>query len=149
MVDQDLGVAMRRRARWLGASLCAFRTAFCQPAATIVREGELQAVDNFVVDPSPPGSTAGWSFSGVPWWLIGIIATIAVVVLQIATNPTWREGFDFIRGVPVLVSILFISIAAWGYGAEILGINAFYLKMTVGLGPLLRWNERRTATPGY
>ena len=109
----------------------------------------MQTIEDPVVDPGPPGSTVGWSFSGVPWCLVGIIATSAVVAVQIATHPTWREGFDFIRGVPVLVTILFISIVAFGQGADIPGLNAFRLKLTVGLSLLLRWYERRLATPGY
>ena len=131
----------------------------------------MQTIEEPILDPGPPGSATSWAWSGVPWWLFGIIATIALIGFQILTKPKWREGFEFIRngltltiivtlggfvialvlglfiglarlskntaiknlamyyiefirGVPVLVTILFISIVAFGQGADMLGIDA-------------------------
>lgn len=131
----------------------------------------MQTAEESLIDPGPPGAAERWSFSGLPWWLFGIIATILLIVFQIARDPKWREGFDFIRGgmtltlivtlggfviamilglflglarlsnstivknlamyyiefirgVPVLVTILFISIVAFGQGSNLLGVSA-------------------------
>lgn len=131
----------------------------------------MQTAEETLVEPGPPGAAGGWSLGGVPWWLIGIIATIALIGFQIVTKPVWREGFDFIktglsltiivtlggfvialvlglfiglarlskntflrnlamyyiefiRGVPVLVTILFVSIVAFGQGSQLLNIDS-------------------------
>lgn len=131
----------------------------------------MQTVDEPTIDPLPPGATTRWSFGGAPWWLVGIIGTIALIVFQIFINPTWRNGFSFIsggitltilvtlggfviaivlglliglarlshnkilqnlamyyieviRGVPVLVTILFVSIVAFGQGSQFFDFNA-------------------------
>jgi polar amino acid transport system permease protein len=143
----------------------------------------VELVEEPIVDPLPPGAAPGWSFSGVPWWLVGIIATIAFIGFQILTKPKWQEGFMFIkggvtltlivtlggfviavvlgliiglarlshnkilqnlamyyieviRGVPVLVTILFVSIVAFGQGSQMIGFDApnKALRGTLALG---------------
>ncbi len=133
------------------------------------RESTVQAIEKPTVEPGPPGATSRWSFSGVPWWLIGIIATILGVAFQIATKEVWRDGFTFIiggltitflvtvggfviaivlgllvglarlsknaisrnlamyyielvRGIPVLVTIIFVSLVAFGQGFRAMGL---------------------------
>ncbi len=132
----------------------------------------METVEEPTIDPLPPGATARWTFGGLPWWLLGIIATIVLIGFQIFTNETWRQGFNFIsggitltllvtvggfviaivlglviglarlspnkilqnlamyyieviRGVPVLVTILFISIVGFGqlWPEDIIGID--------------------------
>src|SRR5665811_1978756 len=61
-------------------------------------ETPVQIIEDPVLDPLPPGAASRWSFSGVPWWLIGIIATILGIVFQIVTKEVWRDGFTFIIG---------------------------------------------------
>ncbi len=110
----------------------------------------MQAIKDPIVDPGPPGSTAGWSFCGVPWWLIGIIATIAVIVLQIATNQTWREGFDFIRSglmltllgtlggfVIAVVFGLFVGLARLSNNTVIKNLAMYYIELIRGVPVLL------------
>ncbi len=132
----------------------------------------METVEEPTIDPLPPGATTRWTFGGLPWWLVGIIATIALIGFQIFTNETWQQGFSFIsggitltllvtlggfviaivlglviglarlshnkilqnlamyyieviRGVPVLVTILFISIVGFGqlWPDDIIGID--------------------------
>jgi polar amino acid transport system permease protein len=125
-------------------------------------------VEDASTEVGAPGSTSRWTWSGFPWWLVGIVLTIALIFFQVLTEDTWREGFDFIilglpqtliltaggfviaiglgmivalarlsrntalrnlsmyyieliRGVPVIVTILFISFAVFGEGSRILG----------------------------
>lgn len=143
----------------------------------------MQSVEESKVEAGPPGATTGWSFSGVPWWLIGIIATILVIAFQVATKQVWRDGFGFIvgglsitivvtlggfviaivlglfiglarlskntftrnlamyyielvRGVPVLVTILFVSIVVFGQGFREIGISppSPLIRATLALG---------------
>lgn len=49
------------------------------------------------LDPLPPGAKTSWDFSGFPWWFVGIVIVIAFPVFKIITDPTWQEGFSFIR----------------------------------------------------
>lgn len=58
----------------------------------------MTTVDDAATQPGPPGSTSTWTWSGAPWWLFGIIATIAIILFQVLTQERWREGFDFIIG---------------------------------------------------
>ena len=120
-------------------------------------------------EPLPPGASTGFRWSGVPWWLIALLATIAFFVFKVITDPAWRRAFDFIkgglsmtliitaaafavavvlglliglarissnaflsnlamyyiefiRGVPVLVTIFFFSLVVWGQWLSSLGI---------------------------
>lgn len=56
-----------------------------------------------------PGAVSKFSWSGVPWWLFGIIATVALIFLQVLTQERWREGFDFIIGGLGLTLIITIG----------------------------------------
>ena len=138
----------------------------------------------------PPGSTSRWTWSGFPWWLVGIIATVSLIALQVLTKERWREGFEFIvgglrltvivtlsgfvialvfglliglarlsdntfvknlamyyieliRGVPVIVTILFVSIVAFGEVGRLIADNvpgidevrvSFAVRGTLALG---------------
>ena len=143
----------------------------------------MQTVEESQVDPGPPGATSRWSFSDVPWWLVGIVATILAIAFQVLTKQTWRDGFGFIigglsltvlvtlggfviaivlgllvglarlskntivrnlamyyielvRGVPVLVTILFVSIVVFGQGLRALGMAppSPVIRATLALG---------------
>jgi len=143
----------------------------------------VQSIEESTVEPGPPGATSRWSVSGVPWWLIGIVATILVIAFQILTKETWREGFDFIiggltltvlvtlggfiiaivlglliglarlsknvvvrnlamyyielvRGIPVLVTIIFVVLVVFGQGFRAIGIAppSTAIRATLALG---------------
>jgi polar amino acid transport system permease protein len=126
-------------------------------------------LDTEAVQVGPPGSTSRWTWSEFPWWLVGIIVTVAFIFFQVLTQEKWREGFDFIvsglsltlvvtaggfvialgfglvvaltrlssntvvrnlamyyieliRGVPVIVTILFVSFGVFGEGSRALGL---------------------------
>ncbi len=78
----------------------------------------MTAVDQETVEVGPPGSTGTWTWSGIPYWLIGIFLFIALIGFQILTQERWREGFDFIAGglrLTLLVTLGgFILAMVWG-----------------------------------
>jgi len=57
----------------------------------------MDAMTQPVTEPGPPGASTGFRWSGVPWWLIALIATIAFFAFKVVTDPEWRQAFDFIR----------------------------------------------------
>ena len=76
------------------------------------------AVDRETVEVGPPGSSGTWTWSGIPYWLIGIFLFIALIGFQILTQERWREGFDFIVGGLRLTLLVplggFILAMVWG-----------------------------------
>lgn len=142
----------------------------------------MTTIDQQQLEVGPPGGTSRWTWSGVPWWLVGIVATVSLIALQVLTQERWREGFDFIvgglsmtvyvtlggfilalvlgllvglarlskktavknlamyyielvRGVPVIVTILFISIVLFGRLFQIIGVRpSFAVRGTLALG---------------
>ncbi len=147
----------------------------------------MTAIDEETLEVGPPGSTSQWTWSGVPYWLIGIFGLIALIGFQILTQERWREGFEFIfgglrltllvtlggfiialiwglviglmrlskntavknlamfyidlvRGMPVIVTILIITIVLFGQVIELLGEGAerfrpsFAVRGTIALG---------------
>lgn len=130
----------------------------------------MTVIDETDLDVGPPGSSRE-TWSGFPFWLVGILVTIGLIVFQVLTQEKWRDGFTFIlgglsltliltlggfviamvlgllmglarlskrtainnmamfyieiiRGVPVLVTILFVSLVIFGEGAHALGLDA-------------------------
>ena len=81
------------------------------------------------VDPAPPGSDLSNDWSGFPWWLVGIAATIAYPGYKIVTDETWSEGFLFIKDGLILTFIVTIS--------------GFIIAMIVGLGVSLARTSKR------
>ena len=147
----------------------------------------MTAIDEETLEVGPPGSTGRLTWSGVPYWLIGIFGLIALIGFQILTKERWREGFDFIfgglrltllvtlggftialiwglaiglmrlskntvvknlamfyieliRGMPVIVTILIITIVLFGQVIELLGEGterfrpSFAVRGTIALG---------------
>lgn len=147
----------------------------------------MTAIDEETLEVGPPGSTSRLTWSGVPYWLIGIFGLIALIGFQILTQERWREGFEFIfgglrltllvtlggfiialiwglviglmrlsnntavrnlamfyielvRGMPVIVTILIITIVLFGQVIELLGEGAerfrpsFAVRGTIALG---------------
>ncbi len=44
------------------------------------------------------GKNRGDAFKRFPWWLVAIIAFLALMVLLIITNPEFNQAFQFIKG---------------------------------------------------
>jgi len=129
----------------------------------------MEVMHDPAIDPGPPGSSTGFRWSGLPWWLIALLATIAFFVFKIITDPAWKQAFEFIkgglsmtliitgagfviavllglfiglarisknvflsnaamyyiefiRGVPVIVTIFFFSLVVWGQWLNDLGV---------------------------
>ncbi len=110
----------------------------------------MQTTEDSVVDPGPPGATRSWSFSGVPWWLIGIIATILAIGFQIATKQVWRDGFTFVIGgltLTILVTLggfaiaiilgLFIGLARLSKNAVLRNLAMYYIELVRGIPVLV------------
>ena len=110
----------------------------------------MQTVEEEVVEPGPPGATRRWSFGGVPWWLIGIIATILVIAYQIATKEVWRDGFGFIIGglsITLMVTLggfviaiilgLAIGLARLSKNAILRNLAMYYIELVRGIPVLV------------
>lgn len=81
-------------------------------------------IDPPSVDPLPPGAAVRYNFSGFPWWFLGILAFIAYPLFKIITDPTWEDGFLFIKdGV-----ILTLTVTAAGF------VIAMALGLVIALG---------------
>ncbi len=83
-------------------------------------------------DPTPPGAAVRYEWSSFPWWFLGILATIAFPVFKILTDPTWNDGYQFIKGGITLT----LSVTIGGF------IIAFVVGLIVALG---RMSKRTTA----
>ncbi len=110
----------------------------------------MQAVKESPIDPLPPGATSRWSFSGVPWWLIGIVATILVIAYLIATKEFWRDGFGFIIGgltITLLVTLggfviaivlgLFVGLARLSRNTVVRNLAMYYIELVRGIPVLV------------
>ena len=137
-----------------------------------------------MTEPGPPGASTGFRWSGVPWWLVALIATIGFFAFKVVTDPKWRQAFDFIlqglsmtliitaagfviavvlgliiglarisknlflsnlamyyiefiRGVPVIVTIFMFSLVIWGQWLNDAGVpvpsQAIRATMALGL----------------
>ena len=99
-----------------------------------------------VTDPGPPGASTGFRWSGVPWWLIALIATIGVIAFMVVTDEKWRQGFNFIRNglsmtliitaaafVIALVLGLFIGLARISKNVFLSNIAMYYIEFIRGV----------------
>ena len=135
------------------------------------------------VEPLPPGAAGESRWSGVPWWLVGIGLTIAVIGYYVLTDEVWRSAFnvirkglhvtvivtgvgfvialvlglaiglmrltrntvvknvamyyiEFIRGVPVIVTIFFFSLVVWGQWLRNFGVPvpSNFVRATIAVG---------------
>lgn len=75
-------------------------------------------------DPTPPGSEVRYEWSGFPYWFIGILAVIAFPIFKILTDPTWNDGFQFIKDGLTLTLVV-------TFGGFVI---AFVLGLVVSLG---------------
>ena len=77
-------------------------------------------------DPTPPGASSKVEWSGFPWWLVGIGLVIAFPFYKVLTDPTWEEGFLFIKDGLVLT----INVTVVGF------VIAMVVGLIVSLGRL-------------
>lgn len=105
----------------------------------------MTAVDQEEVEVGPPGSTSAWTWAGVPWWLVGIIALVVLVGLQVLTQERWREGFDFIVNglaltlwvtlggfILALIGGLLIGLARLSSNTALKNLAMFYIELIRG-----------------
>jgi len=118
--------------------------------ADATEEIRVQAIEEPALDPLPPGATSRWSLGGIPWWLIGIIATIAIIAFQVVTRPIWRTGFEFIRGgltltlvvtlggfVIAIVLGLVIGLARLSHSKILQNLAMYYIEVIRGVPVLV------------
>jgi polar amino acid transport system permease protein len=99
-----------------------------------------------VTEPGPPGASAGFRWSGIPWWLIALIATIGTIAFMVVTDEKWRQGFDFIRNglsmtliitaaafVIALVLGLFIGLARISKNVFLSNVAMYYIEFIRGV----------------
>ena len=97
-----------------------------------------------------PGDTSRWSWSGIPYWLFGIIATIAIIFFQVLTQERWREGFDFIIGglsLTLLITLggfvmamglgLIIALARLSKNVVLKNLAMYYIELIRGVPVLV------------
>ncbi|GMQ93034.1 MAG: amino acid ABC transporter permease [Acidimicrobiia bacterium] len=78
-------------------------------------------------DPTPPGAKLSYDFAGFPWWLVGILATIAFPVYKLLTDETWNDGFLFIKdGLTLTFIVTFAGFAI----AMVLGLGVSLARMS-------------------
>lgn len=81
-------------------------------------------------DPTPPGAKVSYEWSGFPWWFVGIVVVIAFPFYRILTDPTWEQGFQFIRdGLTLTITVT---------------LSGFVIAMVVGLLVALARMSRNT-----
>jgi polar amino acid transport system permease protein len=101
-------------------------------------------------DPTPAGAKSTFDWSGFPWWFLGILAVILFPLYKVLTDPTWEEGFLFIKdGVKLtlivtlggfVVAMVFGLVVALGRMAEntaVRNLAIFYIELIRGIPVLV------------
>lgn len=101
---------------------------------------------NVTPDPTPPGAKVSYEWSGFPWWFVGIVAVIAFPLFKVLTDPTWHEGFSFIKdglvltltvtGVGFVIAVtlgLLVSLARMSSNPVASNLAQFYIELIRGL----------------
>ncbi len=110
----------------------------------------MTAVHPPVADPTPPGARVRYEWSGFPWWFLGIVSVIAFPVYKIATNDTWRDGYNFIKGglsLTVVVTVggfvlaitlgLIVAVGRLAKNPVARNISIFYIELIRGIPVLV------------
>ncbi len=101
-------------------------------------------------DPTPPGAKATFEWSGFPWWFVGIVLVVAFPFYKIVTDPTWEEGFLFIRdGLTLTVGVtlggfviamvvgLLVALARMSRNGLLRNAAIFYIELIRGIPVLV------------
>lgn len=101
-------------------------------------------------DPTPPGSEVRYEWSGFPYWFVGILAVIAFPIFKVVTDPTWNEGFQFIRdGITLTITVtiggfviafvlgLIVSLGRMSKSVWLKNIATFYIEVIRGIPVLV------------
>jgi polar amino acid transport system permease protein len=101
-------------------------------------------------DPTPPGSEVRYEWSGFPYWFIGILAVIAFPIFKILTDPSWNDGFMFIKdGLTLTITVtvggfiiafvlgLFVALGRMSKNAWLKNIATFYIEVIRGIPVLV------------
>ena len=101
-------------------------------------------------DATPPGASVRYEWSGFPWWFVGILAVIAFPMFKVLTDPTWNEGFQFIKdGITLTISVtiggfiiafalgLFVSLGRMSKNSFLRNIATFYIELIRGIPVLV------------
>jgi polar amino acid transport system permease protein len=101
-------------------------------------------------DPMPPGSNVRYEWSGFPYWFVGILAVIAFPIFKILTDPSWNEGFQFIKdGLTLTITVtiggfviafvlgLIVSLGRMSKSAWLKNLAMFYIEVIRGIPVLV------------
>jgi polar amino acid transport system permease protein len=101
-------------------------------------------------DPTPPGSKIRFEWSGFPYWFVGILAVIAFPIFKILTDPSWNEGFQFIKdGLSLTITVtiggfiiafvlgLIVSLGRMSKNVWLRNISTFYIEVIRGIPVLV------------
>ncbi len=110
------------------------------------QEDTVTAVDEEQLQVGPPGSVSKFTWSGVPYWLIGIMVFVAFIALQVVTQPRWRDGFEFIvngLSLTLLVTLggfiiamvlgLLIGLARLSSNVVLQNVSQLYIELIRGI----------------
>ncbi|MEN8239714.1 MAG: amino acid ABC transporter permease [Actinomycetota bacterium] len=101
-------------------------------------------------DPTPPGAKVRYEWTGFPYWFIGILAVIAFPIFKIFTDPTWNDGFQFIKdGLSLTISVtvggfiiafvfgLFVALGRMSKSVWLKNFATFYIEVIRGIPVLV------------
>lgn len=101
-------------------------------------------------DPTPPGSEVRYEWSGFPYWFVGILAVIAFPIFKVLTDPTWNDGFQFIKdGITLTLSVtiggfviafilgLIVSLGRMSKSVWLKNLATFYIEVIRGIPVLV------------
>ncbi|MFV1999619.1 MAG: amino acid ABC transporter permease [Acidimicrobiia bacterium] len=101
-------------------------------------------------DPTPPGAKSTYDWSGFPWWFLGIIGVIVFPLYKVLTDPTWEEGFLFIKdGVTLTLIVtlggfviamvlgLFVALGRMSNSTVLRNVAIFYIELIRGIPVLV------------
>lgn len=101
-------------------------------------------------DPTPPGAKVKYEWSGFPYWFVGILAVIAFPIFKVLTDPTWEEGFLFIKDgltLTIIVTVggfviafivgLFVALGRMSKRTVIRNLSTFYIEVIRGIPVLV------------
>jgi polar amino acid transport system permease protein len=101
-------------------------------------------------DPTPTGARANFDWTGFPWWFLGIVAVILFPLYKVVTDPTWEEGFLFIKdGVTLTLIVtlagfviamvigLFVALGRMSNNTIFRNLAMFYIELIRGIPVLV------------
>jgi len=101
-------------------------------------------------NPTPAGAKAEFDWSSFPWWFLGILSVILFPMYKVLTDPTWEEGFLFIKdGIKLTLIVtlggfvvamllgLFVALGRMSKNTILRNFAIFYIELIRGIPVLV------------